>query len=151
MRIHSGSVFSSSLILCSVYVIISIGISACSKEKNPNEIPVVAVNFYINPNSTEYLELNAVGGWVYLTGGYRGIIVYRKSFTEFMAYERACPYDWQEDDGRVEVETSGLTALCPACKSKYILLDGSPYEGPTTYPLKQYQTQYDGNLLYIFN
>ena len=71
--------------------------------------------------------------------------------TEFMAYERACPHDWQEDDARVLVEASGLTAVCPACNSKYILIDGTPFEGPTTHPLKQYQTSYDGNLLYVSN
>lgn len=131
--------------------IVLLGITACSKEKNSNEIPVVAVNFVITPNSTEYLELNGVGGWVTVTGGYRGIIIYRKSITEFMAFERACPFDWEQTNARVEVEVSGLTAICPSCKSKFILLDGTPFEGPSNYPLKPYQTQYDGNLLYIFN
>lgn len=131
-------------------VILVSGLTACSKEQNPNEIPSVAVNFFIYPNSTEYIELNTQG-WVAVTGGYRGIIVYRKSATEYMAFERACPYDWDQASGRIEVEASGLTAYCPGCKSKYILLDGTPFEGPTKYPLKQYQTQFDGNQLYIFN
>jgi len=132
-------------------LIVLLVITGCSKEEPRNEIPVVAVNFFINPNSTEYLELNGAGGWVYLTGGYRGIIVYRKSDTEFMAFERACPYDWELTDARIEVDPSGLTAACPSCQSQFIMLDGTPFEGPTHYPLKQYQTQYDGNLLYIFN
>lgn len=55
-------------IICSI---IFFGLTACSKEENKNEIPVVSVNFIIAPNSTEYLELNAVGGWVTVTGGYR--------------------------------------------------------------------------------
>jgi nitrite reductase/ring-hydroxylating ferredoxin subunit len=126
-------------------------ISGCSKEEKTNEIPVIGVNFVINPNSTEYLELNGTGGWVTVTGGYRGIIIYRKSISEFMAFERACPYDWQITAARLDVEASGLTAVCPSCKSKFILLDGTPYEGPSHYALKQYQAQYDGNLLYIFN
>jgi len=134
-----------------ILIILFFGLTGCSKEQNQDNIPVVAVNFFVYPNSTEYLELNAVGGWVTVTGGYRGIIIYRKSVSEFMAFERACPYDWEQTDARVEVEASGLTALCPSCKSKYIIIDGTPYEGPTTYPLKQYQTQYDGNQLYIFN
>ena len=123
----------------------------CEKEENPNEIPVVAVNFVINPNGTEYIELNPVNGWVTVTGGYRGIIIFRKSLNEFMAFERACPYDWQETDARIEVDPSGITAMCPHCKSNFILLDGSPFEGPTTYPLKQYQTSYDGSLLFVSN
>jgi hypothetical protein len=137
-------------LLMTVLIVLFV-ITGCSKEEKRNDIPVVAVNFFIYPNSTEYLELNGVGGWVNLTGGYRGIIVYRKSITEFMAFERACPYDWELIDARVDVDPSGLTAACPSCQSKFILLDGTPFQGPTHYPLKQYQTQYDGNLLYIFN
>ena len=117
----------------------------------PDEIPDVPVNFSLDPNSTQYLELNVVNGWVYLTGGYRGILVFRKSVTEFMAYERACPYDWDLANARLEVDVSGITAVCPSCQSKFILLDGSPYEGPSPYPMKQYQTTYDGILLYIYN
>jgi nitrite reductase/ring-hydroxylating ferredoxin subunit len=132
-------------------LILSLAITGCSKEEKRNEIPVVGVSFVIDPNSTEYLELNGVGGWVTLTGGYRGIIVYRKSISEFMAFERACPYDWELTEARVEVDASGLTATCPSCQSKFILIDGTPYEGPTHYPLKEYQTQFDGTLLYISN
>ena len=137
-----------SLAISLMFVLVTPG---CSKQENRSEIPVVAVNFMINPNLTEYLELNGVGGWVTVTGGYRGIIIYRKSISEFMAFERACPYDWEVTTARVDVEASGLTAMCPSCKSKFILLDGTPFEGPSPYALKQYQTQYDGNLLYIFN
>jgi nitrite reductase/ring-hydroxylating ferredoxin subunit len=132
-------------------LVLLIAITGCSKEDTKNEIPVVAVSFVVDPNSTQYLELNGVGGWVTVTGGYRGIIIYRKSISEFMAYERACPYDWEKTDARVDVEASGLTAVCPSCKSKFILIDGTPFEGPSHYPLKQYQTQFDGNLLYISN
>jgi nitrite reductase/ring-hydroxylating ferredoxin subunit len=141
---------------CRTYIlplpcVIFLFFTGCSKEENQNQIPYVAVNFVITPNSTEYLELNPVGGWVYLTGGYKGILVYRKSTTEFMAYERACPYDWDVTGARIDVEASAMTAVCPVCQSKFILIDGSTFEGPTHYPLKQYQTQYDGNLLYITN
>ena len=128
-----------------------LGMEGCSKQEQQNEIPVVPVNFVVYPNSTEYLELNVVNGWVAVTGGYRGIIIFRTSMTEFMAFERACPYDWELTDARIDVEPSWLTTICPSCKSKYILTDGTPFEGPTHYALKQYQTQYDGTLLYISN
>lgn len=109
------------------------------------------MNFFIDPNSTEYLDLNAPGGWVYVTGGYRGILIYRLTITEFLAYERTCPYDPEIPEARVEVEESEVTCACPVCGSKYILLDGSPFEGPSPYLLKQYRTTYDGSLLYIEN
>ena len=127
-------------------------LTACSKKENPPPtIPDAYVNFFINPNSTEYLELNSPGGSVALTGGYRGIIIYRLTLDQFLAYERTCPYDPWEEGARIDIEESGLTTVCPVCGSKYILLDGSPFEGPSTYFLKQYRTTYDGNLLYVYN
>jgi len=127
--------------------------SSCGKneQQSSDQIPVVAVSFSINPNSTEYIHLNVVGGYEYLTGGYRGILVYRKSVDEFVAFERACPYDWQLAAARVVVDSSGVMAYCPACKSKYLILDGTVQNGPTKYPLKQYQANYDGTLLYVYN
>ena len=146
-----------SVIRNSSAVILIIGVffllwSGCSKNSDTvNNIPYVGVSFSINPNSTEYIHLNTVDGWEYLTGGYKGILVFRKSVTEFVAFERACPYDWQNTNARINIDTSGITAYCPVCKSKYVLIDGTPYNGPSRYPLRQYQTSYDGNLLYISN
>lgn len=127
-------------------------LTGCAKKsQTANEIPYVLVNFSINPNSTEYIRLNTVNGWEYLTGGYRGILVFRKSVDEFVSFERACPYDWQNTNARIVVDTSGITVYCPVCKSKYIMLDGTPFSGPSRYPLKQYQTSYNGNTLSIYN
>jgi len=123
----------------------------CKKEKQQNEIPVVAVSIAIDPNSTEYIRLNSVNGWEYLTGGYRGIIVFRSSTNGFMAFERACPYDWDKTTTRIVIDSSGITTVCPSCKSKFILMDGSPYSGPSHYPMKQYQTTYNGTTLFIYN
>jgi nitrite reductase/ring-hydroxylating ferredoxin subunit len=123
----------------------------CKKEKQQNEIPYIAVNIAINPNSTEFIRLNTVNGWEYLTGGYRGIIVFRASTNGFMAFERACPYDWNLTSTRIVVDSSGITTRCPSCSSKFILTDGSPFSGPSAYPMKQYQTSFNGVTLYIYN
>jgi hypothetical protein len=125
--------------------------TGCGKENSQPQIPDVPVNFVIDPNSTEYLGINHIGGSIYLNGGYRGILVYRLSLTEFMAFERACPYDFTLPAARIEVDTSLITCYCPACISKYILTDGTPYAGPSRYALKQYATTYDGALLYVYN
>ncbi len=125
--------------------------SGCGKEDHYQGVPDVPVSFVIDPNSTQYLEISHVSGWIYLTGGYNGILVYRPGLSEFVAYDRACPYDYENPDARIEVEASGTTCVCPVCGSKYIIIDGSPYEGPSRYLLKQYQATYDGSLLYIYN
>jgi nitrite reductase/ring-hydroxylating ferredoxin subunit len=136
-----------------VFVLVFSG-PGCKKDEEPSsqdQIPVVPVSISLNPNSTEFIRLNVVTGWEEITGGYRGIIVYRNSVDEFTVFERACPYDWNKTTTRVEVDTSGMTISCPICKSKFIILNGAPYQGPSRFSLKQYETSYNGNLLYIFN
>ena len=127
--------------------------SGCKMKDNYPQIPYVPVNIFIDPSSTMYIELNSVGGWVYLYADApsRGIIVYRSSVDEFMAYERICPYDPDLTNAKVHVESSGVTAVDSLCGSRFILTDGQPFKGPATLPLKQYRTSYDGNTLHIFN
>jgi len=123
--------------------------NSCSKEQQ--SIPDVYVNFMVNPSSAQYANLNPVGGWYYVTGGYRGILLYHFSQDEFLAYDRACTYDYQKATAIVEMEASGITVVDPTCGSKYIILDGSPFEGPAKNSLKQYRTSYEGGYLNVFN
>jgi len=129
----------------------------CQKEPY-TPLPHVDVNIQIYPNSTQYLNLNAVGGFVYLTANYpsRGIIVYRISTTDFIAFERTCPHDpdaccTDTECARLVVDDSRLTISDSCCGSVYLILDGSNISGPSQYPLKQYYTSYDGTTLYIYD
>lgn len=124
---------------------------SCKKDEQQPEIPYVYVNFSLNPNSTLYIHLNPVNGWETVSGGYKGILIFRKSVNEFAAFERACPNDPLENGAQVRVDDSGITCYCPVCGSKFIMVDGTPYEGPSHYPLKQYSAMYDGSMLYITN
>ena len=124
---------------------------SCKKEVQPTEIPYVYVNFSLNPNSTLYDHLNVVNGWETVSGGYNGILIFRSGIDEFVAFERACPNDPLVTGAQIRVETSGITCYCPVCGSKFIMNDGTPYEGPSHFPLKQYTTMYDGMMLYVSN
>lgn len=124
--------------------------TSCKKDEK-DYVPNVYVNFQIDPNSTLYLGLNQVGGWVYVTGGVKGVIIYREAQDRFRAYDRACPYDYDVANSIVEVEPSGLTLIDSLCGSRYIITDGSVLNGPTTQGLKSYRTNYDGRLLYVYN
>ncbi len=120
----------------------------CDKETQGTEIPYVYVNFTIYPNTLDFIP---DGGWAYFSGGYKGVIIYRLLHEEFLAFERACPFDPLDAEGQVEVETSGIIAKCPSCGSRFILTDGSPIEGPASVGLKQYRTRYDGYSLIVSN
>jgi len=124
---------------------------SCDKQTAHETIPNVAVDIYIDVNSTLYVQLNTIGGWLYLTGGYKGVLVYRVSEDEFVAYDRTCPYDPYVAESQLEMDMGNLTVIDTVCKSKFVILDGSIIEGPATVPMKRYRTTYDGSILHIYN
>ena len=125
-------------------------VAACGKETVCN-VPFGLTNFTLDPNSAYYSGLNNVGGYMYLTGGYRGVIVVRIARDQFVAYERTCPED---GTSAVEVSPDWGSALleCPTCHSCFITeTDGLPMEGSVTLcPLYQYATTYSDGLLYVY-
>ena len=125
-------------------------LTGCTKDNNSG-IPLVSVNIYINSNNPEFINLNAVGGWIYIIGGSRGIIVYKASNNEFKAYDRHCTYDPTNTCALVSVEVNNITGLDDCCGSKFLLPDGSVTQGPANLPLKQYTTSFDGSVLHISN
>jgi len=131
-------------------------ITQCKKEDAP--LPFAVVNIRIEPNSTQFINLNTVGGHEYLTANppSRGVIVYRISVDEFVAFERTCPHDPdaccdENSCSRLNVEEDGIIIKDACCESTYLILDGSNVSGPSVKPLKQYFTSYNGKILHIYN
>ncbi|MEE4257183.1 MAG: hypothetical protein V2I47_09105 [Bacteroidales bacterium] len=136
--------------------------TACKKNgDDPNtDIPYAYINVVINPNSTLYQELNIVGGWMYypyVNPPSRGLIIYRLTQNDFLAYERTPPVN---SNACCDPETGLCTYLIvddyfpfvyDTCSDySYQIIDGSPI-APASVPLKQYYTSYDGLNLYINN
>ena len=123
-----------------------------SCKKDEEDVRTPGVDEYIDLNLPSYLELNVPGNYVYYPAGGRGIIIYRRSASEFSAYERTCTFDPQLASGLVEVENGNTTAADSVCGSRYSIFDGSIVNGPATRPLSQYRTELlQGNILHIFN
>ncbi|MEO6884530.1 MAG: hypothetical protein ABI199_10975 [Bacteroidia bacterium] len=119
--------------------------NACTKGTNPegsSNVPNVSVNISININNLTYTSLKTVGGTLALTGGYRGILLYRRDANTIMSYDRTCTYDLSDANGVVQVQNNG-TAICLDCSSTYTLYSGSVNSGPTTIPLKTYATTFN--------
>ena len=113
---------------------------------------MVGVDIRMYSGDPSFVNLNVVGGVTYVTGGYRGIVIYRKSMTDFAAYDRACTYNVSDPNELVSVDaTSNFIVTDSHCGSKFLLTDGSVNRGPATLPLKAYQTTFDGSLLHITN
>ena len=127
---------------------VAVAFSSCS-----DEYPDYAyVNFYIDPESSEYYNLNyGHRGWEYFEGGARGVVVFRKSWDEFIAFERT----WvaKNCQGGLQVdETNNVLLYCPKCGSQYIYYDGSPLEGSAAKRLLYtYCTYFDGLYLWVNN
>ncbi|MBP9159918.1 MAG: hypothetical protein WAT41_03320 [Flavobacteriales bacterium] len=125
-------------------------LGGCKKENNIG-VPLTNVDININVNLPEYVDLTATGGWVYITGGSQGIIVYRNGPDQFTAMDRHCTYQ-PENLCKVYVDDSQVIArdtIC--CGSAFLMLDGSVTEGPAALGLKLYHTTFNGTTLHIFN
>ncbi len=116
---------------------------SCDKDRE-NPVPYVYVDFSIRIGTTQYLELNTIGGYAYFTGGHmnKGIIVYRASDSEFKAYDRSCPFDPFNGNAIIRVDQDWL-ATCRECGSTYELNFGSVVKGPSQHPLREYRTFYN--------
>lgn len=140
-------------------IMLAIFITACKKDDGGRQ-PLPPINITIDPNSTIYQELNVVSGWLYLAEEdgaeppSRGIIVYRLSTEDFLAFERTPPFKPDSCCNANKTICSSLIVDYPfildtCTASKYLILDGSPVEGPSYMPLGAYVTEYYGGLLYI--
>jgi nitrite reductase/ring-hydroxylating ferredoxin subunit len=137
---------STSLLLLSLVVIFS-----CNK--NQNRVPYVPIDLYLNITLPSYTNLNVIGGWVYVSGGSKGLIVYRQTAETFMIYDRHCTYDVNAACASASVDSTNLAVSCDCDESQYQLYDGAVINGPAIYSLQQYQSIYDGlaNTLHIYN
>jgi len=125
-------------------------ITSCNKSSS--EVPYSAINEYINLNLPSYINLNVINGWVYYGAGSRGIIIYRKSQTEFIVFDRNCPYDPTASCALVKVIPNNILAVDSCCGSQFSLFDGSVTQGPSANPLLQYRNDLlTNNVLHIYN
>lgn len=127
--------------------------SATSCRRNSNLMPYVPVDIYLNISLPAYSNLNIIGGWVYVTGGNNGILVYRQTYDLIVAYERRCTHEVETACGAASVDSTGLTLECICDGSKYHIFDGSVIQGPAVYSLYQYRTTFDvnSNQVHIYN
>lgn len=143
-----------------VALVLLVFVFSCKKKKttvatNPNQVNT-AVNIYIYKNTPEFFNLMVAGGWIYKAGGTSGIIVYRIAQNEtngdFVVFERNCPHEGGTNtNALVYVQSDNITAKDTICKSKFYITNGTVINGPSAYPLKAYNTTYDGNVLHIYN
>ncbi len=136
------------LFLSLIWIVVLFSAVSCTKD-DMHPVPYYPVDFIINVESTQHIELNSIGGWAYYTGGFRGIIIYRAQEDEFTAFDRACPYH-PYSNCRIIVEDPPL-AKGTECESVFLLIYGSPVSGPSKHPLRAYRTSFGYPYLHVTN
>lgn len=134
------------------FVLLFLVSASCKKNKN-HPIASIPLDITIDLTLPSYIELTGVGGWAYVNGGIKGIIVYRQSYDVFVAFERQSPEDPENtcSSGLVPNADNFLQLDDPCSNAKFSLYDGSPISG-SDWGLRQYQVVWNGsNLLRIYN
>lgn len=116
---------------------------------------------YVHIDATLYIDTQLgnmlIDQYVYIDGyGLGGLIIYRKSEAEYLAFDRACTYEANRSCKLEDDDTFSGILQCPCCGSKFWMtgndLAGSNYQGPASAPLKQYNCYLSGiNTLIIRN
>ncbi len=123
----------------------------CCETNRGQIIPYVHVDIYL----LLYADLATMGigtSKVIDNEGVNGIVLYRQSDFEFFAYDRTCTL-WPEHDAAVVEDSSFFGVFeCPECGSTYLLMNGGiPNSGPAQYPLVEYNTSIQGDVLHVYN
>lgn len=124
---------------------------SCNKNKR-HPVPSIPFDISININLPTYSDLTGVGGYAFVDGGSKGIIVYRRSTNEFVAFDRHSPANDGTCDQPLVLNADNFLELDDQCDgAKFSLYDGSPISGSEV-GLRMYTTSFDGaNYLRIYN
>ena len=132
-----------------ILTIITLILTGCKNDQIG--IPYYPINITIHTDDPQWIGLSSTGGWEYVGGGSKGLIVFRISPDEFMAYERHCVYQISEEC-KISVDSSEIIAEdMECCGSRFNLFNGSVLEGPSVLPLHAYRTHFSNGVLQITN
>lgn len=97
----------------------------------------------INLNDKTLASLHTKN-YAYLKGGYRGIVVYKVSDTQYNAFDRASTYQMAEVGCRLIVDDASFY-LADTCSQSRFDFEGYVIKGPAVCPLLEYRTSFIGS------
>mgnify|MGYP007026195967 FL=1 len=86
---------------------------SCQKEED--YIQNVMVDIDLNLTLPKFSDLQTVGNYIFITGGVKGIIVYRQDFDSYKTYDRNCSFEPSLSCARIDSVNSSI-AICKCCK-----------------------------------
>ncbi len=120
-------------------------VAACKKQTT-HPVPYIPFDVSINITLPSYSSLMGVGGYAYVNGGSKGIIVYRRGVDDFVAFDRHSPADEAGICAQpLYPDTNNFLVLLDDCNNaSFSLYDGSPISN-CEYGLRQYATTWNGS------
>jgi len=139
------------ILVLSLFLIASALVCPSCETNRRQIIPYVQV--YVDLDLYAELGRVGIGGTLIIPDeGYRGIILYREDDLLFHAYDMTCTEYPEHDRGVVRDTVFDGVFRCPSCDSRYVIINGAyPDSGPAEYPLVEYNTSIQGNILLITN
>jgi hypothetical protein len=128
--------------LIKIFCVIGVILISPSCEKNRlHPVPHFQFDVVINLTLPSYQPLMGVGGWAYVTGaGSKGVVIYRRSVAEFVAFDRHSPADPEGtcDTPLMTNEDNFLVLDDPCSDAQFSLFDGSIISGDVDWGLRAY-------------
>lgn len=135
------------------FILVILFLFSCSKSVNTNPVQSIPFDVTIHTELPSYSALQGVGGACYYDNcGVQGIVIYRKSIDEFVAFDRQSPASQTKCAYPLMIDSKNMLQLNDSCTgAKFSLYDGSIVSG-SNFGLRQYQTTWNGsNLLRVYN
>ena len=133
-----------------LYILILTSLIVQSCNKDDNYIPDVPVTINIPANDYRISALTSGGGAITISGGVAGIILYKKSSGQIVAYDRCSSFN-PESKCAVNITSPSTIATDPCSGSIFNLEDGSSIHAPATRPLKQYLVTVTSSQITVIN
>ncbi len=111
---------------------------SCEKNETNDILPNIPVDFTVDLNLPQYINLQIPNGWSYAIGGIKGILILNTGIGSppFKAFDRACP----NNDCNSPMNFDGsLKFKCPCDDSEYSIIDGSPQTPGNSHFAREYR------------
>jgi len=145
-----------SFIICALFLCFY---ASCKNNNVTEAIPKGPVNITLDLNLLDYQHLLVPGGFTYVEGGVKGVLIIHDFDDNWYAFERTCAWQPLNACSKIWVDTQSIQLKCgeyasggfqPCCESRY-LFGGLPLKGPAAGSLARYNISRSGNLLYVYN
>lgn len=140
------------VIIFSIVASLILSSSSCRQRLHP--VPDIPFNVNIDMNLPTYINLQSIGNYAYIDNvGIKGVVVYRRSIDEFVAFDRMSTAPGGDTCSALIVDPNNLLILLDPCTpSTFSLFDGSLLTGPAEWGLRSYRVFWSGgNILNIQN